>query len=563
MPPLPQLKPYWETTDKATARLYLGDVRKVLRRLPSSSVHCVVTSPPYWGLRDYGTGTWEGGREDCDHSPERRGEPTATPVSDKQKSNSGSGTISSKHCPCGARRVDLQIGSEPSPDCETKGQAQCGRCFVCTMVEVFREVRRVLRDDGTLWLNLGDSYNTRAKGPGSSQFGVPPKEGDRDHAIRQRKGFTQVEGLSNGNLVGVPWRVALALQADGWILRSDVIWHKPAPMPESVRNRCTKAHEYVFQFAKKMGYYFDQEAIKEGDQLTVRKGTKGGHKLTKMDGYKGIAGGTLKRDSEEAYGFARDIEVIGANKRTVWSIDDDTALRLWLAENAPDGVRDVVIETMERFLDEAGYKGDVWSVTHSGYKGAHFAVFPAKLVEPCILATTSAEGCCSVCSAPLKRIVEGERKATRPGDGSKSIDPTQRYKKLNEENPNVTHGFGSPNAKIFRNSMQLKSAKEIGNRDPQRHVTETKTLGWGPTCECYCGVVGPCTVLDPFAGSGTTVEVSINLKRRGIGIELSEKYMTTNLMPRVVSCLLSRISTRGLVPMKPTERVELPGEHFS
>lgn len=469
MPPLPQLKPYWETTNRTTARLYLGDVRKVLRRLPSSSVHCVVTSPPYWGLRDYG--------------------------------------------------VEGQIGSEPSPDCETKGQAQCGRCFVCTMVEVFREVRRVLRDDGTLWLNLGDTYSGGAGGRGDSGNAIPRSDGTVGRTADKHNGqrIPRETNVPSGNLVGVPWRVALALQADGWILRSDVIWHKPAPMPESVRNRCTKAHEYVFQFAKKMGYYFDQEAIKESQSLgtIARFGVNSTERINP---------GTRvpdRRDQRDG-GGEHNLGAPGgmSNKRTVWSIDDEAALRLWLAENAP--------ETLERFLDEAGYKGDVWRITHSGYKGAHFAVFPQRLVEPCILATTSAEGCCSVCSAPLKRIVEGERKATR----------------------NVV------------NPKSLQAAKRTFV-DPGRHVTETKTLGWEPTCECYCGIVGPCTVLDPFAGSGTTIEVAINHKRRGIGIELSEKYMTTNLMPRVVSCLLSRISTRGLVPMKPTERVELPGEHFS
>lgn len=200
--PKTNLQPYWTTNDGQLVKLYHGDVLHVLRQLPSQSVHCVVTSPPYWGLRDYG--------------------------------------------------VDHQLGSEKSPDCLGWARGvNCAEkdwengCHVCRMVLVFREVRRLLRDDGTFWLNYGDTYNA--------------------------------PGLQ-GNLVGVPWRVALALQADGWVLRQDIIWHKPSPMPESVKNRCTKSHEYVFLLTKKCSrYYYNAEAIKENskqpDQIR-----KAGHK---------------------------------------------------------------------------------------------------------------------------------------------------------------------------------------------------------------------------------------------------------------------------------------------
>ena len=177
--PYPVEWPGWPAAYRAWpgACLYRGDVRTCLRAMPARSVQCCVTSPPYWGLRDYGT--------------------------------------------------DGQVGMEASPDCGTQGQAQCGGCFVCSMVAVFREVHRVLRDDGTCWLNLGDSY------------------------------------LPSGNLVGVPWRVALALQADGWVLRSDIIWYSPNKMPESVLNRCSKSHEHIFLLTKSQDYYYDGVAIKE------------------------------------------------------------------------------------------------------------------------------------------------------------------------------------------------------------------------------------------------------------------------------------------------------------
>lgn len=164
--PLDQLRPYWQTSDGETVRLYLGEVRDVLARMPARSVQCVVTSPPYWGLRDYGTRNWNGGNPECDHK-----RPSQTPqlhVGSNGRIGRNNTNWDHRHeegyrdiCDrCGAVEIDRQIGSEPSPDCGSNGQAQCGECFVCTMVAVFRGVRRVLRDDGTLWLNLGDSYSS-------------------------------------------------------------------------------------------------------------------------------------------------------------------------------------------------------------------------------------------------------------------------------------------------------------------------------------------------------------------------------------------------------------------
>lgn len=201
-----ELKPYWSTADGVSVRLYQGHVLNVLARLPAQSIQTCITSPPYWGLRDYGT--------------------------DKT----------------------LEIGSEPVMDCGTQGQAQCGQCFICTMVAVFRGVHRVLRDDGTLWLNLGDTYG------GGPPGGSSKKQNRNKGSFGAGRGNG---GLESGNLCGVPWRVALALQSDGWVLRQDIIWAKPSPMPESCRNRCTKAHEYIFLLTKSQRYFYDHEAIKD------------------------------------------------------------------------------------------------------------------------------------------------------------------------------------------------------------------------------------------------------------------------------------------------------------
>ena len=224
-----------------TTNILIGDVRSQLQTIPDNSVQCVVTSPPYWGLRDYGTATWTGGTAECAH---RR-------MSKKTKSGyqhevpSGDGLYKKTCRDCGAQRVDSQIGLEQTP---TE--------YVEQLVAVFRDVRRVLKNDGVLWLNLGDTYNGAKVGNTNENVGA------KRHATDS---FTKPlwEDLKPKDLVGIPWRVAFALQQDGWYLRQDIIWAKPNPMPESVVDRCTKSHEYLFMLTKEPRYYFNSEAIKE------------------------------------------------------------------------------------------------------------------------------------------------------------------------------------------------------------------------------------------------------------------------------------------------------------
>jgi len=235
-------------------KVILGDARTKLFDFPEKCVNTCVTSPPYWGLRDYGTSTWVGGNENCTHRTQRdrRGE-----YGGKQETNVGS-VVGSREikvnsaCPtCGAVREDNQIGLEDSVD-----------GFVESMVEVCRGIRHALRDDGTLWLNLGDSYagsTGQSGGEGmSTKDDIHVKRGS-DKALRP----SNVSGLKPKDLIGVPWRVAFALQADGWYLRQDIIWHKPAPMPEPTKDRCVKSHEYIFLLSKEPRYYFDYESIQE------------------------------------------------------------------------------------------------------------------------------------------------------------------------------------------------------------------------------------------------------------------------------------------------------------
>jgi DNA modification methylase len=230
-------------------QLLQGDCVEVMRTLPAGSVQCCVTSPPYFGLRDYGTAEWEGGDAACDHILKPARNDISPAELARRAANYGSGTQEgSKVSPmqyrdicgkCGARRIDRQIGLEETSE-----------AYVAKLVEVFREVRRLLRDDGTLWLNLGDSYNGSGGAGGDYAVGGL-KEGQPKYPGRN------VKGLGPKQLLGIPWRTAFALQSDGWILRSEIIWHKRAPMPESVTDRPTKAHEQVFLLSKQANYFYD------------------------------------------------------------------------------------------------------------------------------------------------------------------------------------------------------------------------------------------------------------------------------------------------------------------
>ena len=924
MPKVPEkrLKPHWSTADGQTVRLYLGNVVDVLERLPERSVQCCVTSPPYWGLRDYGTGTWEGGDLACDHASgtarQDGGRALVDGFNGSTRPDSHKGVIQfTDLCgKCGAKRIDQQLGSEPSPDCLgwAKGENCAERCWasachVCRMVLVFREVRRVMRDDGTLWLNYGDSYSVAQ---GGRQYGVGelPKKNLRTKGKATARDDVDVGGWSDrdvtakvlgpqtprpGNLCGVPWRVDLAMQADGWVLRQDIIWclsggtwvyaqtqkgempmmlrdaarldpktvklwngdrwtqvlgwsrssreadelelvlrsgerigctpnhkfptrrglleagqlkvgdvlestalpepsrkfspegvsleaawfiglylaegsrsgdklniaghakeqerwervkalaewyggsatlgvegnnqiiriscrmltaliddhlngrnakdkslkvrcwrysnewllelllgylsgdghwdeknqrwrlgfcrnyswerdlrtlaarigfrmvlnpsfadafgerfptfrgeirftvsdhwnsknpnevmdirksrcrevydvgvsdephvfalasgilthnSKPSPMPESVRNRCTKAHEYVFLFAKRQGYFYDAEAIKEVTAQTDRTRPRNGLGQDEEDSTEGRAGCPTGK----------------SNKRSVWSADDESTLLRWVGANAP--------ELLERFLAESGNRGDVWRVASQGYPGAHFATFPKTLIEPMIKAGTSERGCCADCGNPWARVLQ----------------PDAATAEALEEARNGQDWY----ARAWDNSDKRRTAKsgdkrrmaKFGDKPAGGYVSVYETISWRPTCECHGELVKrrvkvtkqkitgntsdknaerldanmhstnstlatfknadketvetvveyvsnlplgehpvrPCTVLDPFMGSGTTAAVSVSLGRWSWGIELSQEYLEQHQIDRVERALKNRPHGLKLMP---------------
>lgn len=374
-----------------------GDALAMLRTLPDESVHCCVSSPPYWGLRDYG--------------------------------------------------VSGQLGLERTPE-----------EYVAKMVEVFREVRRVLRNDGTCWLNIGDSYFGGGNGGGGS-FG-PERPGWQqrvvsagdDSGIPLRPTIPALlrdyaggrTALKPKDLVGIPWMLAFALRADGWWLRSEIIWSKRNPMPESVTDRPTKAHEQVFLLAKAASYYYDAEAVKEAAAYGYCDG--------------GFRGGAAYKNQGSAP-----------------------------SNSEPTG------ETCSVTPGDGGTRNrrSVWELATEPFPEAHFATFPTKLVEPCILAGTSERGCCARCGAPWEREME------RSGG---------------------TIGKGGWHDHEADESAGQSQSPRLNADDYQVH-----TIGWNPTCDCGSDTV-PATVLDPFAGSGTTGLVALRLGRKFIGIELNESY---------------------------------------
>lgn len=289
-----------------SVRILTGDCRDVLRTLPDESVHCVVTSPPYFGLRDYG--------------------------------------------------VDGQIGLEPTPD-----------TFVAEVVGVFRDVRRVLRADGTLWLNLGDSYaGGRHGGGGSYQTERNWRAGnpEKNKGTSNRDGLGRVSGLKPKDLIGIPWRVAFALQADGWWLRQDIIWSKPNPMPESVADRCTKAHEYLFLLTKSERYAFDAGAIAEDSTGRLPGNVTHKHADAVVDR---VAGGDHRERTKLG------LKSVGVRKRGVppYHAQYESSDQSGLDEVGRGGIRN---------------KRSVWTVATAPFSEAHFATFPPALIKPCILA---------------------------------------------------------------------------------------------------------------------------------------------------------------------------------
>jgi DNA modification methylase len=325
-------------------KIYQGNSFEILKTFPNESIDCCITSPPYWGLRDYNTAKWVGGDSNCNHMGDNKNKVLNLIPSD---------IIYKSICKkCGARIIDEQLGLEETPE-----------LYVENMVNLFKEVKRVLKPNGTLWLNLGDSYwGGGWKGSKTDLNGT--KQGTNVGTLcgKNLKPDGKHLVLKPKDLVGIPWKVAFALQADGWWLRQDIIWNKPNPMPESVTDRCTKSHEYIFLLSKSQHYYYDSDSIKEKSQLN-RDWTKTGGNLLGMGIHK--QGGKMVDLSEGRKHFESSMSGGGTS-----------------------------------FINHSGYKkqngelicGDtrnkrsVWTVNTKPFKDSHFATFPEELIIPMIKA---------------------------------------------------------------------------------------------------------------------------------------------------------------------------------
>lgn len=418
-----------------TIRVIHADVMDGLRQLPDESVHCCVTSPPYWQLRDYG--------------------------------------------------YDGQIGLEPTIDAHLE-----------RMVEVFREVRRVLRKDGTLFLNYGDMYANDGKWGGSTSGKHAVGNHGKTGIGRQKKNT----GLKPKDLVMMPERVALALQGDGWWVRDRIIWHKPNPMPSSTEDRCTPSYEIVWHMTKAARYFWDAVAIAEPAVY-------------------GEPNAPDKIKSPMGQGFTRrashtnpDAIPPGAKQHTGLHRKN---------EQSAEAIAQSSARTRAGFNDRwdaapsplTRNRRNVWTIATEPYKEAHFATMPTELARLCIAAGTSEHGCCSGCGAPWQRVTE---RVHNGYDGSK---------------------FGERAVAASGGLISGGTAKSTLGSSQGHMTAQSHTIGWVASCKCNDGgyplPTVPATVLDPFGGSGTSGLVADRLQRNAILIEASDKYVEDHIKQRI------------------------------
>ena len=617
-----------------TVEIICADARTALAEMPKGSVYCAITSPPYWSLRDYGLEpvVWGEPVEPCEHewgeeSYQRRSNDGGEPDR-KQETNVGAvGQDEPVHhafCRrCSAWRGSL--GLEPTPE-----------LYVEHIVQVMRAVRRVLRDDGTLWLNLGDSYASGKgtcynPGGGDGSLGKQRKEAGAHPLNRGNVSVLRDSGLKPKDLVGVPWRVAFALQADGWYLRAEIIWAKLNPMPESVRDRPTRSHEQIFLFSKAPRYYYDAQAVAEPSDVTANliqseyealhrlseepsaerllPSSQQGQLFSDLQGLHEGQGHRMAGDGERPPEDPRGQPSVSPQRErqgsasAVGSQPTETHVHGRLPSQSPGQGGSTESEPISEGKDASGallsvpegqggtgsqdaepdgqgpakpsipqaadvdsgserpdgsgldrHQGEasesvlllpagdtkvddgspaapeqwraarqgehrpslpelqfkeakqasasrpsrnlrsVWTIATQPYPGAHFACFPEKLVEPCILAGTSEWGCCPDCGAPWERVVEKGELREHPAREGRSVR-------------NVA----------FDGDGYSDSGGTLGL------TREAETTGWRPTCDHEAEPV-PCRVLDPFSGSGTVGLVAERLGRHSVLIDASEDY---------------------------------------
>ena len=493
-----------------------GDSLEVLKGMPENSVHCCITSPPYYGLRKYGLPpvTW-GGDKSCEHvweevHPPGHRKSDTNPGPMQHEGNKNREQLTSDICSkCGAWKGEL--GLEPTPE-----------MYVSHLVEIFREVRRVLRPEGLFWLNIGDSYAS-GKGsmynPGGNEKSLN-KDAKNAGAVPLHKGNRStlaLSGLKPKDLMEIPSDVSRALRLDGWYLRARLPWIKRNSMPSSVEDRPAASIEYVFLLAKSRLCFYDRVAVlqRSSESYNNDKRPRGILRQRVNKNSKYPDEGQFKKQDEVG-----NPQYTGFNERYAAKVAAQGVLP---TRNFRDS--DLFFKTWQGLLHNEDGEPMALVVNPRSYKGAHFASFPLALVEPMIVASTSEKGCCPSCGAPWKRIVTKESYIYRPttGSGNQKTD-------------------------------QLPEAA-VGLAGTGGHVAaDYTTIGWEPSCKCYEQAVAanntdaikaylvehpedesvwkmlayqqtiPCTVLDPFGGSGATGAEAEILGRSCIIIELKSDY---------------------------------------
>ena len=557
----------------------IGDVFSKLQEIDDDSVDCVVTSPPYYGLRDYGTGTWVGGNPDCEHQGEKLG--NNRNFIDFEGRGSNNASLETGDCiKCGATKKDSQIGLEESP-----------QQYIERLVEVFRDVRRVLKPTGTVWLNIADTYCSTGK-----SHGLKPK-----------------------SLILIPFRLAIALQEDGWIVRQDIIWTKNNPMPESVKDRCTKAHEYIFLLTKSKRYYYNNNAILEPCVSTNTKKTKS-KKKTKY--------GSIENESKHRQGMHQQrgenlietrpllphqTDFVAFMKQTPkkvlyentdikhTTIDHYYRNDEWFSYPTYDDWKTIYPflqgekENMNNLLTYVEIKTDVvkeskknmknkrsvWNVNTKPYKKAHFAVYPPELIEPCILTTPKLV--CASCGIgyvekqqvdkiltseeveEIKRsIVETSTKQKKPyaviekefrnqviefrnlpqhdllrtylskwrKKAGLTIDEIENHFGTQAPHHWFEKGGSYPTVEDFLILKELlgldnafdKQLTQVFYKSGLKNENSYSTVAIVKDCVCETNETTKAIILDPFAGSGTTGGVAEKHGRDSILIELNPEY---------------------------------------
>lgn len=461
--------------------------------LADESVQMVVTSPPYWGLRKYAglpDLIW-GGDKDCEHQWVDREYLMHSGRGDAQKSGKYSTQNPIPDMPmldntcslCGAWKGSY--GLEPTPE-----------IYIEHTIEILKEIRRVLRSDGVVFWNIGDSYGTSP--PGTKGGAMRWQHGDNAESVHNTTEYKKTFGgvIKPKDLCLIPFRVAIAAQANGWWVRSVIIWSKPNPMPESVTDRPTESHEYILMLTKSARYYFDADAVREPNIVTKlrKEPSPRAERAELRNGLNPIKG-------QEGF-YHLNNPGSGRNIRSVWEFPEEVIGEAQILEPKVyhyEGDEDKTGGTAffrgtPNYQDSRGRNlRSVWNFPTQPYPLSHFAVFPEKLPEICIKAATPEVGCCSKCGAPWERIIErisiGKSYATGKSESKRGAGLATAFSGYND-------GSSCP---------------------------EFKTLGWRPTCSCNADKV-PSLCLDPFAGAGTTLWVAKRLNRKAVGYELSEEY---------------------------------------